>query len=125
MIRLLNAVSAVGIVFLGYHFAWKPLTIAHVKHQLGSATTAAEERDALAKARNWGRPWEVYLKDAATGKIAPDFCESQRLLADPEIQVELDIEWLECSPFDGGPYHVSHRIIDKANIAHFYEPQSP
>ncbi len=125
MVRLLNALGTVSLVFLGYYLAWKPLTFALLKHQLDSATNSAEERAALVKARNWGRPWEVYLKDAATGKIAPDFCEHERLMNDSEIHVELDIEWLESSPFGGGPYRVSQRIIDKANIAHFYEPQSP
>ena len=124
-IRLLGALGIVSLVLLGYFLAWKPSTFALVKHRLDSATTAAEERDALVKAARWGRPWEVYLKDAANGRIAPNSSEHERLMNDPEIQIELDIEWLESSPFGGGPYRVSHRIIDKANIAHFYESQSP
>ena len=123
MIRLLGALGIVSLVFLGYFLAWKPSTFALVKHRLDSATTAAEERDALAKAARWGRHWEVYLKDATTGEIAPNFSEYQRLKNDPEIQVELDIEWLECSPFGGGPYRISHRLIDKTNIDHFFESQ--
>ena len=109
-------------ILIGFGWiVWEPLTFAILKHQLSSATTSTEERAALVKARNWGRPWEVYLRDTATGEIAPNFSEYERLKNDPEIEVELDIEWLESSPFGGGPYRISHRLIDKTNIDHFFE----
>lgn len=118
-----GAVIAVYLALFGW-IAWEPLTFAILKHQLGSITNADQERDALAKAAAWGRLWEVHLIDPATGQCAWDFLQHKRLMNDPEIQVEFDIEWLGGSPF-GGSYHIRQRIIDKANIAPFYTATSP
>jgi hypothetical protein len=119
-----GAVIAVYLAFFGW-IAWEPLTFALLKHRLDSVTNAAEERAALGKAGKWGRLWEAHLRDSATGRIAPNLAEQDRLINDPDIQVELDIEWLKRGPFGGGGvYYVSQRIIDKANIAHFYESQT-